>query len=189
VAAEHVSVNKHGRNGANLPTRGGNLGFGTSGAEGSSVAERRCGDSDALRDTVEDRAVVLPGFVGKTEETKEDKRAYNDQPTSKFQGNFADGISAPDKGWDLINTRVAVVGIGPADIWLDTGLHVEVKGIGAQRNGAEDLDSGKAHETNITAGSKVVVAGKHVIELGTTPVELDDAPNYVIAGNEANEDG
>jgi hypothetical protein len=82
------------------------------------------------------------------------------------------------------------VGVSPADPWLDAVVpSIEVKGIGAERNCAHDFDSGKAHEANITAGSKVVVARKELIELGTTLVELDYAPNCVEGGNETDEDG
>lgn len=79
------------------------------------------------------------------------------------------------------------MGVGPANPRPDAGVDVERNGITSDGDGAEDFDSGEAHEPDVSAGGKVVVAGKEFVELRSTLVEVDDAQDGVDGRN--NTDG
>jgi len=50
------------------------------------------------------------------------------------------------------------VGIGPSPPPLDRhGSTVKINGVRAQRDSAENVDAGKAHETEVAIGVEVVV--------------------------------
>jgi hypothetical protein len=80
------------------------------------------------------------------------------------------------------------VGVGPANPGPDAGMGVERNGVATDRDGAEDFDSCKAHKPDVSAGGKVVMAGKEFVELRSTLVEVYDAQDGVDGRNDTDGD-
>ena len=80
------------------------------------------------------------------------------------------------------------MGIGPANPGPDAGVDVERNGVTSDGDGAEDFDSCEAHKPDVSAGGKVVVAGKEFVELRSTLVEVDDAQDGVDGRNDTDGD-
>jgi hypothetical protein len=133
--------------------------------------------------------VVLLGFIGKAEESKEDDSTDDAEPAGELEGGCENGARSPDHRWDLVDTRESVVGVGQAFPGVDISVDVERDGVQAKRDGAKNFDSSKAHKSDVSAGGEVAVAGKKFVELRSALVEEHDAQDGVDCGDEADDDG
>jgi len=102
--------------------------FGSSRGERGLASNRGSSDADALDNSLENRAVVLPSLICKAEESKEDKGAEDGQPAGKLERDVVGGVHAPVNGKSLVNSGESEMCIRPTDPWADSSSDVEVDG-------------------------------------------------------------
>ena len=66
---------------------------------------------------------------------------------------------------------------------------VKIDRVACERNGAEYFNACQAHQTDVSAGTKVGVTRQKLIELSSAFIEGDYTEDGVNTGNNANEDG
>jgi len=95
-------------------------------------------------------------LVSETEECEEDQGANHGDPPGKFYGVYEIRVGAPIDDRELIDSTKAPMGVlprfpSPEILTVQNEVHY------AEWNGADDFDSGQAHEANISAGGEVRV--------------------------------
>jgi len=81
-------------------------------------------------------------LICEPEESEEDEGNYDQRPAEKFQENTSLGVGLPQNAWNLNDSAIIVVGVGPAHPRDKTYLSVEVENPRRQWDSPEDLDHG-----------------------------------------------
>ena len=146
-------------------------------------------DSNVLYDGLEDISVILPGLIGKTEETKENKGAENSLPTRKLQDNLGKHVTTPFLGSKHSDAGKVVMNIVPTDPWVKglLGLNTDVDE--GKRYSEQDFHTSEARESKESIARNVAVAREQGLELGTVFVEGNDSQDTVGCRNESDEYG
>jgi len=102
---------------------------------------------------------VFSGLVCESEESEKDKGADDGAPAGQLEGGLVQGIEPPQDGGDLVHTVVSPMDVGEALVGDETErVDIEVEDPRSEGDGADDFDSGKGHQTEVSARVEVVGA-------------------------------
>ena len=149
---------------------------------------RRTGpESNTLSDWLEGISVILPGFVGKTEEHKEGEGAENNAPSWELHCCLNKGLSSPYYRRNLRDFREIVMNIVPTDVWVKGNLRIKSYAVQCYWYIEQNFKTGKAHESNEAIGGEVAIAWEYGFELGIVFMEGNDSHDGV-GGREESDD-
>jgi hypothetical protein len=97
---------------------------------------------------------------------------------------MSDVVVFPLNAWDLEDSVIIAVGVGPADPRDKARLNVEGKNPGRQWDSPEDLDHRQAHQAEVPALIETPVRRHNLVELTTAFVEMINGHDTVEQGND-----
>ena len=129
------------------------------GSPSSGGGDRSGGETNSFCDRSIRKAIVSPRFVREPEESEENDRTHDDDPTAQLGAHGRQCSRSPYNSGNLKDHTEFVMGVGPVHVRLHRRRgQVEIDAKGCQRNGAKDLNASKTHEAEIPARAQVPVA-------------------------------
>lgn len=124
-----------------------------------------------LRNRCESETIVCACFLSKTEEEEEDEATRVGQPWLESQQRHSVGLHQPLHCGELLDAREAPVEVCQAGPRVDRLAQRQDDEVCREGYGAEQLDAGECHETEIPIERQVAVRGEQLAELPATPEE------------------
>jgi hypothetical protein len=111
-----------------------------------------------LQDGLEGISIILPGLIGKTEETKENEGTENNLPTKKLQGKLQNPVTTPYQGSNPWDAGKIIMNIFPTDPWVKGFLGLKTNVDKGKRYSEQQFHTSEAHESKEPVASNVAVA-------------------------------